>query len=423
MKILLYLSTTLYFLLPFQFALSPFADFDIAIVRLFIVGIIFFYLAYSLYKKKLFIPKGWIITLLTAFVMWILFSLFFTPVPTWTVRKIIFIVSIAPLAFILSTLFIYKPSTKKYLLRATVLGAMCISIVGIVQFILQFIISLNSLLIIWTKLTPFFLGGAFSKSVIMHNSWLVNVAGTDLMRAVAFFPDPHIFAFYLGLIIPMSIALFFTTKNYFWLISFAVLLTADLLTFSRGGYIGLCVGLASFVFLLWPNISAKIQHLIIGLLLIFAFVLFIPNNPITNRLASSFDHTDGSNTERIELWREATEQILQRPFIGTGLGAYSYVINPQTNYRTPFYVHNLALDITVELGIIGLVLFFGIFIALLIILFKNRIDFIALCSVTSVIIFLTHSLFDTPIFSVHIFPLLMLLISIGISYENPKYTI
>ncbi len=418
MNLILYTTLFLYFFLPFQFALNPVEGFDVAIIRIIIIFIVFLYLTIALWKRTLFIPKGWIASFLLAFLMWIIFSLFYTPNLPWTARKIFFLLSISPIVLVLVSLFKNNPSTKIKLIKATVIGAFAITIIGIVQFTLQFIFSLNTILDLWSYFIPFFLGGTFSEAVIAHNSWLVHVGTIDLMRAIAFFPDPHIFSFYLGLIIPLALALYFISKNKFWIICFVVLLLGDLLTFSRGGYIGIFSGFAIGFILLWPQIHTKIRHFVVLLLLSFVFILLIPNNPITNRFSSSFDHTDTSNTHRIELWSAAIEQIKESPLIGTGLGGYAYIVNPRANYRTPFYVHNLALDITVELGIIGLVLFFGIFISLLLTFYKNRTDFIALFSIISISIFLIHSIFDTPLFSVHIFPLLLLFIALGISYEN-----
>jgi O-antigen ligase len=422
MNILLYLTLFLYFFLPFQFALNPMADFDIAIIRIFIIIIIFFYLCISLFKKYLFIPIGWTFSFFTAFSMFTLFSLFFSPVPFWTIRKLLFLFSFYPILLILTTLFYSLPLAKERIIKITVLGATIISIIGLMQFFSQFIFNLNTILSTWSLITPFFLGNTFAESVITNNSWLVNIGGHTIMRAIAFFPDPHIFSFYLGLIIPLAIGLFFTTQNKYWLLTFLILLLTDLLTFSRGGYIGLFGGLLISIILVWPIIKTSLKHFILFFLISFFLILLIPHNPITSRFLSSFDTTDKSNIHRIELWTQSYQKISQRPLLGTGLGAYSYTINPTATYRTPIYIHNIFLDIVAELGFIGLFLFISTFISAIIILYKNKTDYIALFSIVSLTIFFFHSLFDTPIFSVHVFPILLLILAISINYENPKTT-
>jgi len=410
----------LYFFLPFQFALSPLDGFDIAVIRVFIVLTIILFFAYSLWQRKLFVPRGWILGLLSAFMMWTLLSLFFTPVPAWTIRKLIFLFSFLPIVFILVSIFKTIPSSKEKILSWSILGAVIISIIGIAQFLLQFLFSLNYVLALWTFITPFFLGGTFSASVVTHNSWLVHIGHHDFMRAIAFFPDPHVFAFYLELIAPLSLGLFFKTQKKIWLSYFLIIILADFFTFSRGGYIGIIGGTLIGITLLWPQIKVRARHFIILFCLSLAFLLIIPGNPITGRFLSSFDSGDTSNTHRIELWTTALHSVIERPIIGTGLGAYPITINPRATYRTPIYAHNLLLDIAVELGIIGLILFCGIFFALLRTLYKNRHDYIALFAIMSIGAFFFHAIFDTPLFSVHVFPILLLIISIGIYYENPS---
>ena len=419
MNLIFYIILFVYFFLPFQFALSPADGFDIAIIRVLIICTTTLFFAYSLWQKKLFIPRGWIMGFLCSFILWTALSLFFTPVPIWTLRKIIFLFSFIPLVFILVTLFRIIPKARKDILRWSIYGATAISIIGIIQFLLQFIFSLNTILALWTFITTFFLGGTFSASVIAHNSWLVHVGHYDIMRAIAFFPDPHIFAFYLELIAPYALGLFFMTKQKIWIFCFFVLLIADILTFSRGGYIGIISGIVIGIILLWPQIKTRSRHFIILFCLSCAFFILIPGNPITSRLLSSFDDTDTSNTHRIELWTTALHSVIERPVIGTGLGAYAITVDPRATYRTPIYAHNLLLDITVELGIIGLLLFCGIFFKLIYTFYKNRHDYIALFAIISISAFFFHAIFDTPLFSVHVFPILLLIISLGIYYENP----
>jgi len=419
MKILLNIILFLYFFLPFQFALSPLEGFDIAIIRILVVCTIALFFVYSLFQKKLFVPHGWTFGLLSTFMMWTLISLFFTPVPVWTIRKLIFLFSFAPITLVLVTLFKTVPDSRKKILKWSVLGATVISLIGIIQFLLQFIFSLNAVLNLWTFITPLFLGNTFSTSVITHNSWLVHVGGHDLMRAIAFFPDPHIFAFYLELIAPLSLGLFFITRQKLWISCFFIILLADFLTFSRGGYIGIIVGIFIGIILLWPQIKTNARHFIMLFCLSLTFFVLLPGNPITGRFLSSFDSGDTSNIQRVELWTTALHSVVKRPVIGTGLGAYAITVDPRATYRTPIYAHNLLLDITVELGIIGLVLFLGIFMTLAHTLYKNKHDYIALFAIISIGAFFFHAIFDTPLFSVHVFPILLLIISLGIYYENP----
>jgi O-antigen ligase len=306
------------------------------------------------------------------------------------------------------------------ILRAIIYGGTIASCVSLLQFFLQFFIPLNTLLSFWSHISPIFLGGSFSNAVITYNSWLVNVGGHDLMRAVAFFPDPHMLSFYLGMIAPLPLVFFYITQSKKWIVIFFIIIIADLLTFSRGGYIGLVSGTFIGMLLMWNHLSVKFKHLVFLLMITIFFTFLIPNNPISQRFVSSFGFADTSTSHRITLWTQAIDYIEQKPLLGTGLGAYAYVISPHTDYRTPIYVHNLYLDIFVELGLVGVIIFFAIFVRLMVImLWKNSLPYNKFV-IISLVIYLTHSFFDTAIFSVHILPILIFFFALGSHYENPK---
>ena len=422
MKHILYMVALAYLFLPLQFALNPFSGIDLAILRVYTFIITIFFFATSLFKKNVFIPRGWISAFFTAFFMWTIFSIFFSSVPLWSLRKIIFFITLFPLFYILTTLFVKKKNSLTIITKCIILGGTFVSFIGIFQFVLQFFIPLTAAMKFWGKFTSFFLGHTFSESVITHNSWLVHVGSQDLMRSIAFFPDPHVFSFYLGIITPLTLGIFFTEKKSFWLISFSIILLANILTFSRGGYIGLFCGFTICIALLWSQISMRLQHTLILITLSAMFFLALPQNPITQRFVSSFSEQDTSATHRIELWSQAVEEIKKRPLIGTGIGAYPPEVDPLATYRTPIYVHNIFLDITVELGIIGLLLFLGIISSTITILYQNKKCYITLFAIISMSIFLFHSIFDTPLFSVHVLPLLLFIFAIGSHYENITFT-
>ena len=108
------------------------------------------------------------------------------------------------------------------------------------------------------------------------------------------------------------------------------------------------------------------------------------------------------------------------PIFGVGLGAYPHEIDFLADYRKPIYVHNTYLDILVEVGFIGLVLWSFLFLSVLYCFYLNRDFIFARAGIVSVVMIMTHSLFDTPLFSIHIFLILMLIISIASFYEQDR---
>ena len=418
MKSLHFFVAFLFVFLPFQFALNISEDFDVAVIRIYILFLYGLFLALSLWHKEIFIARGWISGLLFFFCTWALFSLTFSPVPFWTLRKIIFLYSFLPLFYIATFLFVTKKTVQDSVIRAWIYGAGAISAIGIIQFFMQFITSLQHMITTWSIISPIFLGNTFSDSVIENNSWLVHVGAFDMMRSIAFFPDPHIFSFYCGLSLPYAIYLFIVSRNAQWLICSILILCADLLTFSRGGYVGLFFGSLIFIVLSWNAIVPKIRNILYAFFVFFLLSFFLPHNIITQRFISSFDPTDTSNSQRVELWSEAWHHIMAKPFLGTGLGAYAYTVDPIATYRTPIYAHNLFLDVTVELGLVGGFVFCALFFRSLHIFYRYRHHTIAFFGIISLCIFLAHSIFDTPLFSVHIFPILLLIFAFASYYEN-----
>lgn len=419
MQFIYYLTSFLLFFLPFQFALGISSTIDLAIIRLIILVIFLIYVTIAFFKKDFFIPKGIIAILSFLFLFWITFSLFYTPVFNWTLRKIFFLFSIGVIFLVFTGLFQhYKTKGIDTLLKFLILGATTASIIAIIQFFSQFIFSLETILNFWLSLTPFFLGGTFSEAVIEYNSWLVNVAGINLLRATAFFPDPHIFSFYCGLSAPLALALFFQSKKYFWLISFFLIILADLLTFTRGGYFGLLIGFIVTIILFWSQLKTFYKHLLTVILIGLILILFIPNNFFINRFNSSFDYQDNSVIHRLELWSETTKIIKDNLLLGVGLGAYSHEINPRADYRMPIYAHNTYLDIWVEVGIIGFLIFSSLLISVWLNFYRQRNKILPKFAIISLAIFTTHLFFDTPIFSVHILPIFIFIIALGSYYEN-----
>lgn len=409
-----------FFALPFFFALSIFSGFDINIARLFPLFILLILLSEAVHlKRKIILPRGVLGILFLGFFLWSFFSLFYSSVPLWTARKLLFFVTFMPLLIILPTVWSWhqRDGVEK-IIKATVGGAVLISCVGIVQFLLQFPLSLDQVASLWASITPFFLGSTFSTSVALYNSWYVHVADVDLFRAIAFFPDPHVFAFYTGMTLPLAYGLWRTTRRPFWLTGTIIIFTANIFTFSRGGEVALLGGLILAVILIWNQLSTKLRHALFLSALLITSVLFFPANPLTDRFLSSFDASDTSNSSRVTLWSQAISAISENPIRGVGLGAYPAHVDPRATYRTPIYVHNTYLDVSVELGLVGGGLFFGLLLYVFTQFYRSRSNPISRYAMISLSIFMIHGLFDTPLFSVHIFPLLLLLLTLSDYFTN-----
>lgn len=402
----------LLFYLPFQIAINPTNGVDLASIRIFIIVLFFIFLARNLLHKNFEIPIDTPSLFLYSFLFATFFSIIFTDHIDWSLRKLAFLFSIFPVYLIAHNS--WKDSKAKFLLlKSLVLGTVFSIILGFIQFSLQFIFGIDHALQLWSRIILPFLGHSFGQSVLEYPSWLVNIGGSTYFRLISVFPDPHMYAFYLGMVAPIAFALYCKTKNWLYIAAVLLILFADLLTFSRGGYLALfAVSILCFLYFLKKSKNKHVLRLLgaISLIVIISF-----SSPITERFISIFDSKDGSNQGRIEIWK-STGNVIYNNIFGVGIGNLPSKINPLAEYRQPIYAHNAYMDIAAETGLFGLLFWVG-FLASLMITFYKRIekDIIYAGALVSILIFAIHSLVETPIFSVHVFSLLLIIASL--SYE------
>lgn len=403
--------------LPFQLALNPASGVDLASIRVLILLLFFVWLAQGVKKKNVIIRNTLQTWLVASFLFLNLLSIVAAGNTDWSARKLLFLFSIFPLYFIAAGVIDTKEKAKKIMQAAVASGAVVAGI-GVIQFLLQFFVGLDATYKAWANyvIAPF-LGNSFSQAVLQNPSWLVNIAGKTYLRATATFPDPHMLSFYLGLLIPLSFGIAAEKKNKpIWLFFSVVLLVADLLTFSRGGYLGLFGGALMAIIILWNKLGKKYK---IGALAVAALVfaaLAIPS-PVTQRFYSSFDFKEGSNQGRIETWRQAAGVIGSRPIFGTGIGNYPLAIKPTATYREPIYAHNTYLDIAAETGILNALIWASLLLVVILeFLRKGRGNGVFSLLAISMVIFAIHSLVETAIYS----PTVLALFLIIISFSNIK---
>ena len=408
------------FFLPFQFALHPAENIDLALVRVLALIIFFLWIIRSLLKRRLVLPRPPILFFFTAFLLWASLSFLWAENTAWALRKIAFLLSFFPL-FLVFFAVLQKPSFRKKILQGLAAIASLAAFLALVQFFSQFIFGVSKVFAFWVSdVLPFFLGSALGEAVANYPSLLVNISGVTVMRASLFFPDPHMFAFFLGMSFPLALALALgkdSQKRAMWMACASLIFVADLLTFSRGGYAGLIFGLMAFLIpLAWQSFWWR-RYRIATSVLIFIVLASILASPIGTRLFSSFSQEDNSNVERLRLWQEAAENISLRPWLGTGLGNYPLLVKPSAEYREPIYAHNLYLDIALETGLIGLFLFVAFLFLGISAAWKKwreRQDIFSLALFSALILFSAHAFFETPLFSVHVLPVFLLLLAASI---------
>jgi len=410
-KYLLFLSAYL----PFQIAFNPGEGIDLASIRVLILALFLIWLAESLKNKKLFIKKNIQTGLIASFLFLNLISAVAAKNTDWSARKLVFLFSIFPLYFVAAAVLNSQDKIIR-VSKALIFSGAAMALIGLIQFFSQFIFGLERVYKFWAShvIVPF-LGKTFSQAVLRNPSWLVDVSGKTYLRATAAFPDPHMFSFFLGLIIPIAFALLLMEKRKILYGSLlAVLLACDALTFSRGGYLGVFAGALATAVFYWDRIQRNHKITLVAVTAAFALVLLIPN-PVAKRYFSSFNLKEGSNKGRIETWKQALSVASNHPAIGVGIGNYPLEINPAASYRDPIYAHNTYLDIAAETGILNALIWIGLLIsASAAFLKKSRESIIFSALFISLVIFSAHSLVETAIYS----PVVLSALIIILSFSN-----
>ena len=453
--------------LPFQIAFNIMPGVDLVSGRVFILGLFAVWIIKSFAEKRFIIKLNLQTLLIVAF----LFIAVFSITQAWNeeraIRKILVFLSVFPLYFIITSIknnkeYIYK------ILNMLILSGFILSLIGVTQFATQFFVGVDPIMIFWSKyLAPVFYGNTFGAEVISNPSWLVNINGATILRAFSLFPDPHMFSFYLGLLIPVVLAIALVDKNSTgcrsrWLHSpfrvvelyckrfaygfhrakatmepakenskllyliLATMLLAELFSFSRGGYLGMIAGAGVVIILLWRQITFN-KKIALGLISAIAIIfLLTTSQTVASRFLSSFNFNEGSNTERIKNWSQGYEMFADNFLFGVGIGNYSLEINPTIGYRTPVYAHNLYLDIGAEMGIFALFVWIVLITVTICQLYKvsknSKSRFskaVSIGLIGSLVWFSVHSFFDTPIYSPTILAILVVIISLAVLINSP----
>jgi putative inorganic carbon (HCO3(-)) transporter len=159
------------------------------------------------------------------------------------------------------------------------------------------------------------------------------------------FDNPNDLALHLVTMIPLAITLFAGTKGIFkrmlYLMAALLMTGGVVVTFSRGGFLGLlCMGSV----LVW-RIGRHNKWLIIMLLpvVLVGFIIFAPGG-YGQRLSTTGDE---SSMARFDDLKRSVYVSVHHPLLGVGLG--NYVLYSNTNHAS----HNAYTQVSSELGIVA----------------------------------------------------------------------
>lgn len=229
-------------------------------------------------------------------------------------------------------------------------------------------------------LVQYFTGGSS-----MAEAWLdAEMFDGITARAVSTLENPNMLGEYLVLLIPVGVGLLLRRDGglrkltaFFCLMLMGACLIA---TWSRGAWLALMLALTLFLFM-WHRRAVYV--LVAGLAVIPALPFLLPQSIIA-RFTSIGNLGDSSTSYRVYIWRAAVHMIKDNLLsgIGTGEGAW-YQIYPSYTYlgvEAAPHSHNLFLQITLELGVVGI----GLFVVFLFLLYQSGFTYFARLSSDSV---------------------------------------
>lgn len=214
--------------------------------------------------------------------------------------------------------------------------------------------------------------GTFGVNAWLDSDLFEGIAG----RAASTLENPNMLGEYLILLIPIAFTSFIIgnkgaiTSRKLSFLCLASMVMCLILTWSRGAWLGFMFSMVIFL-LLWNKRSMWLFAL--GIMSLPILPMILPDS-IINRFTSIGNLADSSTSYRVSIWRAAVHMLEDYLFTGIGTGeAAWYEIYPDytlAGIEAAPHSHNLFLQITMEQGIFGLVIFFTILFLLLRISFK-----------------------------------------------------
>ncbi len=125
-----------------------------------------------------------------------------------------------------------------------------------------------------------------------------------------------------------------------------------LFSFSRGGYLGLIVGMVTV------GLFKSRWLLVAAAVLVLGWQTLLPASvqqriKMTTEDAEEGQQFDSSSQQRIELWKDALDLFKQNPVTGAGFETYSHIGRVGTFRDT----HNYYIKVLAEMGVVGLALY------------------------------------------------------------------
>ncbi|MBF0522428.1 MAG: O-antigen ligase family protein [Candidatus Omnitrophica bacterium] len=245
---------------------------------------------------------------------------------------------------------------------------------------------------------------------------------TTVHRATAGFNTPNDLAAYLSVVVLLGVSVFLSRMKglwrILWIIPSGILVWAMFVTFSRGAWMGVFWGMlfvGAIYFWLKKNLKKYVVYFIPLLLLI---PLIIKGPELFKKMVNPEMAVRGSVDWRLDVWKDSLAMFKEKPVLGHGVNTFMRTYEEYKKSHTiallnwyPTYAHNCYLQILVETGIVGLILFLWVLASL----FNSSLDRIknqyaqrsffcplSIGLLAGIFAFLFHSFLDTQFYSLQL---------------------
>ncbi|HEY8191537.1 MAG TPA: O-antigen ligase family protein, partial [Alphaproteobacteria bacterium] len=150
----------------------------------------------------------------------------------------------------------------------------------------------------------------------------------------------------------------------------ALLFAGLVATESRGGFVAAIAAMTVLCLILRPGGKAILKP--VGMMAaIFVILPLLAHGRLPHRLESmAAPMADPAIAERFSIWRASWRMFLDHPLTGTGPGTFSYYYSvyrePLKDSSAGFFAHLDPLQMGIEMGFLGPVLFYALLIAILV---------------------------------------------------------
>ena len=201
--------------------------------------------------------------------------------------------------------------------------------------------------------------GAFVAS-----GWVDSTMFSEIgVRVYSTLDNPNTLSMYLLLVIPFACACILNVKKIlprlFFIGCLCVMLICMLLTFARGGWLGLIIAAAVFLIML------DRRFILVGIVGIVLLYFMLPDF-VLDRFLSIGNVSDSSTSYRVSIWLGTLAMLRDYWFTGIGPGTEAFnMVYPLYSYNTAFslHSHNLYLQLICDAGVCGILGFFAILFA------------------------------------------------------------